>query len=362
MTTKRKTTKATSRSGINYVRNIVEGENSIFQEIDLENDIGNDAYIEFIQQEDATGCCIAVQIKSGASYISSLGDCLILKADKNHFEYWRSHVLPVGAIVFDPEGGKAVWCDVTEFLKVHPECIEKGPYNISIPISQIFDGDTFEQFKTHFLRYRDLYGRDTNFGMALEKFANLDDSEGCFDGLYALFSFHRQRVASWFYLVTCFKNFRGHPVLRTLVKMLCHIPGHMDILWHQGNITDRTVRERASLMIAEQFGRKEVLLLLEAIDEGGIDRGAIGQCVHAIVDLVKNRDTLLKSVAFDPRVGEVTRYWALLLLIYYTQLISAAGCIVHLNEFMRRFPADSDRELLVEMKRTIEETGHLAFY
>ena len=134
MTTKRKTIKATSRAGINYVRNIVEAENCIFQEIDLENDIGNDAYIEFIQQEDATGCCIAVQIKSGASYMSSLGDCLILKADKNHFEYWKSHILPIGAIVFDPEGEKAVWCDVTEFLKAHPECHRKRPI-------QYFDTD-----------------------------------------------------------------------------------------------------------------------------------------------------------------------------------------------------------------------------
>lgn len=45
MATRRKQSQATSRKGINFVRDIVEGQNSIFQEIELHNDLGNDAYV-----------------------------------------------------------------------------------------------------------------------------------------------------------------------------------------------------------------------------------------------------------------------------------------------------------------------------
>ncbi len=73
MTTKRQQSRATARAGVNYVRDVVEGHNCIFQEIDVENDIGNDAYIELIEREEATGICVAVQIKSGPSYVSRDG-------------------------------------------------------------------------------------------------------------------------------------------------------------------------------------------------------------------------------------------------------------------------------------------------
>ena len=63
MTTKRKHSQATSRDGINFVRALMERHDSTFQEIDLHNDLGNDVYVEFVVEENATGCCVALQIK-----------------------------------------------------------------------------------------------------------------------------------------------------------------------------------------------------------------------------------------------------------------------------------------------------------
>ncbi len=77
----------TARSGVNFVRTVVEGHSCSFQEIPLANDVGDDAYFGFFESGRATGCCIAVQIKAGASYIAKSGQH-ILKADKQHFDYW----------------------------------------------------------------------------------------------------------------------------------------------------------------------------------------------------------------------------------------------------------------------------------
>jgi hypothetical protein len=88
MTTRKKLSSATARIGVNFARDIVERANCVFQEIDQHNDLGNDAYIEFVCAEEATGSCIAAQVKSGESYVKSDGS-FVLKADRAHFEYWK---------------------------------------------------------------------------------------------------------------------------------------------------------------------------------------------------------------------------------------------------------------------------------
>ena len=98
--------RAIERRGVNYVRDIVESSNCTFTEIHSESDLGLDAYIEFILGEEAAGCCIGVQIKSGKSYVSSDQRTYYLRGDKDHFGYWKSLVLPIAGIVFNPSVGK----------------------------------------------------------------------------------------------------------------------------------------------------------------------------------------------------------------------------------------------------------------
>ncbi|MFN2599371.1 MAG: DUF4365 domain-containing protein [Pyrinomonadaceae bacterium] len=362
MTTKRKRTKATARAGIKYVRDLVESYNCIFQEIDLENDIGNDAYIEFIQEEDSTGCCIAVQIKTGSSYVSKTDKEFILRADKEHFEYWNSHILPIGAIVFDPQSSKAAWCDITDYLSRNPSVVKNGPFNVKIPAEREFNSTTFNEFKNNFLVYREQYRKDGHFGKSLEEFASRDDLERCNNGLRSLFYFHRQRYASWYFLVNSLRTFRNHPLLRTLVHILCHIPGHGDIYWHKGNIMNESVRRAATSLMTEQFDKTDVITLLESVDEYGYERGRIGQCVHAIIDIVNKRDEVLKSIAFDESVDGEVRFSALTLFLYYEQRTSSADCISYVNKYLKNFP-DTEHELLLQqLLLMLREYGCFTFY
>ena len=133
MTTRRKIISATAKSGVNYVRAIVESHNCIFHNIDLDNDIGNDAHLEFIENEEATGCLIATQIKSGRSYFRNRANYATVQSDRDHFEYWNSHSLQISMIVYDPVNQCAFWCDIAEFLRNHPERITDGPYTIRVP-------------------------------------------------------------------------------------------------------------------------------------------------------------------------------------------------------------------------------------
>lgn len=197
MTTTRKRSQAIGREGINFVRQLVERHNSTFQEIDLHNDLGNDAYVEFLVEESATGCCVALQIKSGSSYRSS-PDRYVFQSDRNHFEYWASHTLPVLAVIVDPEMDRAVWVDITAHLQANSDRIDNGPY--SIYADQEYSESKFPEFRNHCLQYREQYSREKNLGRALESFSARTDLERCFDGLGALFAYHRHQSAVWYYL------------------------------------------------------------------------------------------------------------------------------------------------------------------
>lgn len=337
MTTKRKLSQSTSKTGVTFVKSIVNDHNSIFQEIALENDIGNDAYIEFIKNEQATGYCIASQIKSGDSYVTSNGN-FVLKSDKDHFEYWNSHVLPIAAIIYSPTKKMAVWCYVTEYLLQHPGRIMAGPYNIEISASQVFSSETFPAFQEHFSIYGELF--KYKIGVALEKFADIDHPQYCLDGMKYLFSFQRDNNVTWYYVINCFQNFRKHRLLIYLISMIAHLPGHGDIFWHKDNVINEQTCEVGIRFLKKRFGRIEILCMLEVLtDGGGFGRGAVGPPVEAIVSQVKDREAILESIAFDASLAEDVRYWSLFLLVFYTQRRDSGieECLKLIDKYQRQF-------------------------
>ncbi len=363
MTTKRKKSKAIERQGVNYVRNVVESGNCTFREIDLSNDIGNDAYIEFILGEEATGCCIGVQIKSGKSYISNDQKTYYLKADRDHFEYWKSHILPVAGIVFNPSGNRAVWCDIREYIENNSEIIEKGPYQVPISADNEFSKNTFHDFIKYFLRYQEKHKKGDNFGCSLEYFANVKDIQKCFEGIKSLFFYHRNREATWYYFVISFSNIENEFLRAQLAVCLAYVPGHGDIFWHKNNVINEGTRRYALSLIKEKFGRKEVELLLGLVDEeNGFSRGAIGEWVHAIIDVVLNRNSILKSIAFAEHIDEKIRCDSLMLLIYYIQNDSPDKCIELISSYLKKFPNSTYANTLIVIIENIKKYGCLSFY
>jgi Domain of unknown function (DUF4365) len=364
MTTKHKLSRSTSNKGVRFVENVVNEKNCIFQEIALENDIGNDAYLEFIQDEQATGCCIAIQIKSGDSYVTS-NENFVLRADRDHFEYWHSHVLPIAAIVYSPKKNYAVWCDVTEYLSQHSNIIETGPYSVEIPLSQEFSSKTFDRFRSHFLRYLEPYKHKLD--VALEKFAGISNYQNCLDGMNYLFSFQRQNFASWYYIISCFQNFRRHPLLFHLINKIAYLPGHGDIFWHKENIVEDQTRKIALTFLKERFGRIDVLCMLEVVTEGGgFARGAIGLPVEVIVSQLKHREKIIESIAFDSDTNEDSRYWALLLLVFYAQRRDSgiAECLKFVDRYQHQFSNDDSdiNDMVSGIREELEMYGRFNIF
>jgi hypothetical protein len=354
---KRKRTHAVSREGVRHVGAIVEANNSIFQEIDSSNDVGNDAYIEFVDDESTTGCCIAVQIKSGVSYFNRAGRPCI-RVDASHIEYWRSHTLPVAGVVYDPRERVAYWCDITASISEE----RSARTQISIDQASVFSTATFGAFMTHFKGYRDSYSREANLGRALRAFADTSDVEHCWDGLRSLFSFHRNEKAAWFYVVNAIRVFRHHDLLPEMVSILRYVPGHGDLFLGDWNFIDRDVREFALQAMRASFGRTEIATLLSAVDdENGFSRGSVGQDVMAIVNVIPAREDHLDAIAFDRTEQETVRVVALQLMTFDPFLYPVAIVNI-LRRYLTVFPQSHSAPFVRELIQYTESGGPFDVY
>jgi hypothetical protein len=143
---------------------------------------------------------------------------------------------------------------------------------------------------------------------------------------------------------------------------LCHVPGHGDILWRKGNVIDAQVSRNALLFMRERFDRRDALTMLSAIDDAGIQRGTIGQCVHALVDTLADTEEIMESIAIDQNQNERIRHSAILFAVDAAQSKSGEQAIRLLD---RIAPAIQDEELagvISWLKHELQQFGFVSFY
>jgi len=311
--TKYPLTKSTSKIGVNYVRGIVEANNSIFNEIHQENDVGIDAIIEFVIDEVPTGNCISVQIKSGSSYFNAMkNECLIPIED--HLNYWENYTIPVFGIVYVPQHESAYWLDIKKFIKKNKmQGIDKIPNVIKFKVSKLnkFDTQDFEKiFVPHVMREIP----KLTFEEALDLFHSKNYDEK-YVGLFTLFKKYADRNIVWDEFVSYFKNNETEDIPNRLIYILSHIPWHPD-LWSKGTITEESRTYAKNLL--NNFGEREIIKLLNFIDtQHYISRGSMGQCVEAIISSIPKSDAYLKKIVFNKDLPLIVREGAAAIFAYH---------------------------------------------
>lgn len=360
MPTKRKKEKATSRIGINSIRTLIEKNNDIFQEIDLENDVGNDAYIEFIMNEETTGCCIVSQIKSGKSYINSKGEHFF-QSDKEHFEYWNSHLLPVCAFVHNPENDTTKWIDITKYLTENPYLIENGPY--SLKCTSEFSGITFDVFKKHFLEYKNKM--DYSFIKSLDILLENKSLSEINDAFHLLFTYFRNKKSTWYFICQYFKEAFNDQIIGMIVYKLSFVTGsHGDTFWHKKNMIDNEIRAYIKSLIGKTFEEAELIKLIEVFKENSFSRGTLSQAAHSIIDWIENKNELLFNISFNSNFDSDIKFSSLMLLLFYKnwEENSYSDSLKLLKEYKKTYPNSDDIEIIDSMIETILIDKYLDFY
>jgi hypothetical protein len=300
-----KRSNVTAKTGVNFVRSLIEGQGCLFHKIEQENDLGIDALIELFKDERPLNKQIAAQIKSGQAYYSPGSEECLIPVD-NHRDYWSGYPLPVIGVVYVPSLARAYWVDVKRYLKLFPTA---SVIRFMATEASRLDGSVFQ---TRFLPTLLHEVPDIPFDQALALLHSTKPSES-YLGLVVIFRRYSNRRETWTALVEYFTVRSPDDIPPILIYYLSHIPWHPDIVY-QGEQISRETRDYAKELL-QRFGRSEILKLLDFIDtENMISRGSIGQSLEALISSLPHSDPVLESIAGDANVELFSRECAAFIL------------------------------------------------
>lgn len=300
-----KQTNVTAKTGVNFIRTVVEAAGSLFHKIEQENDLGVDALVELVRDERPLNKQVALQIKSGQSYYdASSEECLIPIG--GHRDYWANYPLPVLGVVYVPSLDRAHWVDIKNHLKRFPDT---NTIRFLSSEANRLDGLSFERvFVPAVLREVP----SLLFDEAYKLFQSHKMDE-VYLGLIVLFRRYANDIRVWDALVSHFVERPTEEIPGVLVSFLAHIPWHPDIFYRGERISEATRSYARELL--HRFGCTELIKLISFIDEETvISRGSFGQSVEAIISSLPNVERLLDDIAREPRQAMFIRERAALIL------------------------------------------------
>lgn len=81
-------------------------------------DVGIDGQIELVDERgQATGRIVAVQVKSGESYLKGTKEHWVFHPEAKHRFYWETFPVPVLLMLHSPAAGKTYWVDARQALR-----------------------------------------------------------------------------------------------------------------------------------------------------------------------------------------------------------------------------------------------------
>jgi len=306
----RKTTNTTERKGVNFIRKLFEDANCVFKEVNKEHDYGHDAFVLLVDGEKVTPREIALQIKSGSSYCRAETCSFSTTADQ--LEFWRQHPLRTLGVIFDPNENCAYWIDLK--AEANERRFERGG-------SQTITFRKEPWNRVDRARFRDLFlpsllGKYPAFDLDLAIEWTRSENYGQHElGLSTLIGKFLHKPETWEVLFDLFDNRKFEETDPHLIWALAHIPTHYDLLsYFSTGSMPKELRILGRERIAK-FGRREVLRLLQFVDDGGFERATIGQSVGAIISIIDGHETILREISKDRKLDKTVRAWAKYLVV-----------------------------------------------
>ncbi len=257
----------------------------VFQEVELANDYGKDAYVDLSEGDNVTGLCVAVQVKGGASYRRPGGYGIPL--DEDHATLWRHSSIPVAGIVYDPEDRQLRWCNISGFLQT----VNK-PLPSYIPIdtaSVLSPGTLHTAFKACFHSHRLQWVA----GPALLRLTSDDESER-YVALLDCFGIGRSDPGVLILLRHLIGMFKDEQLM-FVIRILAHATPHPDIFWHKGNWIPEPVCKKVQTHF--QWSVEEIATLMRAAPWELWQRGCPGQDVYSLICMDRQIEQKMGDVA-----------------------------------------------------------------
>jgi hypothetical protein len=329
----------TSRDGVNTARLLFEHHACRFQEIDQQQDVGKDAYVDLADKVGITPLCVALQIKSGVSYRTGQGDYLI--PVDHHADLWRRSTVPVFGIVHDPNDGQLRWVDLTGYLRAHPE--QEGG---SVPVvgRQTLDELTLGGAFTNAVR---AYGARGTTDLVLNLLSPDPFQTGAMYDAWAL----SRSDPKYLLLLRRFLLDLQPEATRRSIWLLSHVGSHPNIFFTK----DTWIKPEAETLLLPSFrwSPEELAHMLRAVDHTDYGYGTLGECLDVLLyedsNIVRKLHLAITLLLKDPDSTQAVRAATLALTHSKDQRKELAFLIAE-------FPALLEHEWFQEIAAGHDET------
>ncbi|WP_197279816.1 DUF4365 domain-containing protein [Rhodopseudomonas sp. AAP120] len=291
---------------MNYVRDVVEKAGCLLKEINLQHDFGHDATMMLVVDGEVRPREVAVQIKSGVSYISRT-TCR-LPATASHIHFWAEHDLVTLGVVYDPAENLAWWIDLQTAARQFRVANTKvgATFNFEKRLWNRFDQSDFSS-----ILVPTLLGEAPN--VSLERLSTwvMDADIETHDlGVRTIRSRYYREAAAWDCLIKAFKSRPANQLTLNLPIALAKLLGHDDIGYYSNEIPNDI---RASA-IAEvlTFDVDEIAKLISMLpDDEDFQRPSVSYSLMPLFGQSSESARVLSAIRdsdkFAPSVRQVAR-------------------------------------------------------
>ncbi len=303
----RKSTNATERKGIAFVRDAVEEANCVFKEIDRASDYGHDAFVLLVDGEQVMPQEFAVQVKAGKSFCKA--DSCSFHATKAQLNFWARHPLETLGVVYDPDAACAWWVDLKVEAKSQPTNESGRTVSFAKEDWNRFDSDGFQTVILPIL-----LEEPPRISLEIATQWLKSDSWNTHDlGARVLISRHKNDASAWVAMLNAFES-RGREASFSVFCAIVKILGNSEV----GSLPN-TIPDNIQVSLQQrilEFGELKVVELLHFVDDNGYERGSAGYGLFALFPSMPNHVSILESIAGSAKLsGEVRENAALLLAI-----------------------------------------------
>jgi hypothetical protein len=337
--------RVTSRDGVNFARLFFEHHGCTFQEIGQQHDFGKDAYVDLADEAGITPLCVALQIKSGASYRKSEGNYAVPL--ENHSEIWRRSTVPVFGIVYDPADAQIRWVDLTGYLRAHPE-----QSSGSVPVSgrHTLDQQSVRGAFTNAVR---AYAARGAGDLTLNLLSPDPFQAGAVYDAWAL----SRSDAKYLLIMRRFIMDLLPESLRRAIWLLSHVGSHPNILW----TNDNWIRPESEKQLLPSFrwSPEEIAHMMSSVEHSDYGRGTLGECLDML---------LYEDANVVPKLHITIKL--LLEKLDPTQAVRAATlALTHSRDqrkqlavLIRDYPDLMEHEWFQDLAAAVHEGGNLSLY
>lgn len=161
----------TARKGVNAVDACFNSMGWVFRET-THTDYGIDGEVEQVIKNELTGAKIALQIKSGESYLKENKDGnIVFYIDEWHYKYWLQYSLPVIILFYDETNNRVIWDQV----KIANISSTKRQHKIELSPSKVLNNDSVDELNDIIQAYR-----PHHFYELADEFDSFEFSFNCF--------------------------------------------------------------------------------------------------------------------------------------------------------------------------------------